>query len=240
MIRLEKYFEKYGSFFYSYLDDFVKTTLIGKDDQLLEIFRYHLELSDDSPGQSKRIRPMLLLICAEGSGADWMTAVPAAVAVELIHNFSLIHDDIEDKGHKRRGKEAVWVKWGLPLALNAGDAMYTIAYGALSNLVGLVNEKIFISALELFISTCLKLTEGQHLDISFEKMDIISKDDYYRMISGKTAALFACCTQLGALIGGKQEESIKFKNFGESLGITFQIHDDWLGIWGEPDRKSVV
>ena len=242
MVKFSEYFNKYNGPFNFYLDEFIRNVLPVKNSDMLDLFLYHLGLMDGQAEQGKRIRPMMVLLCAEGAGADWHSALPAATAVELIHNFSLVHDDIEDKGYLRRGKEAVWVKWGLPIALNAGDAMFVAGFKAMLDLAKFVDMSEFTRASDLFVNTCLHLTQGQHLDIGFEKKVTVEVEEYYRMIEGKTAALFGCCAQMGAIIGKqKQEECQKYFHFGQTLGITFQIYDDFLGIWGDPNviGKSV-
>lgn len=242
MSKFSEYFKKYTDPLNSYLDEFIRNVLPVNNSDMLDLFLYHLELMDGQAGQGKRIRPMMVLLCAEGAGADWHSALPAATAVELIHNFSLIHDDIEDKGYLRRGKEAVWIKWGLPIALNAGDAMFAAGFKAMLELGKFVDTSEFTRVSDIFVNTCLHLTQGQHLDIGFEKKVTIEVEEYYRMIEGKTAALFGCCAQLGAIIGKQnQEECQKYFQFGQTLGITFQIYDDFLGIWGDPNMigKSV-
>ncbi|MDP2964694.1 MAG: polyprenyl synthetase family protein, partial [Pelolinea sp.] len=193
-------------------------------------------MDDDAQKQGKRVRPLLTLLCTEGCGGDWKPALPAAVAIELIHNFSLIHDDIEDNGLIRRSKETVWVKWGLPKGLNAGDAMFASAFKVINELKSTVNPENATDAVELLSSTCFKLTAGQHLDIDFESRENVSIHEYYEMISGKTAALLACCTQMGALLGGMDKEGqLQYSKFGNELGMAFQMYDDWLGVWGDPE-----
>ncbi len=180
-----------------------------------------------------------MLLCTEGVGSDWQTAIPAAVAIELVHNFSLIHDDIEDNGLTRRGQEAVWVKWGLPIGLNSGDAMFAAAFKSIYGLTELLGSEKTLRAAELLTTTCLLLTQGQHLDLTYEDKKRIKIGDYFRMIEGKTAALFACCTHMGALIGDLDGEKLEsYRQFGHFLGIAFQIYDDWLGIWGDPEQTG--
>jgi geranylgeranyl diphosphate synthase type I len=202
--------------------------------ELKEIYKYHLGIGDDFSKQGKRIRPLLTLLCCAGTGTEWQKALPAAVSIELIHNFSLIHDDIEDNGLTRRGKDTVWVKWGLAHGLNAGDAMFTSAFKVLLTLQEIASERITLRAVELLSETCAELTMGQFLDIDFEEREFVSVDDYLKMIHGKTAALMSCSTRMGALIGGFPiEEQMKYHDFGKALGIAFQMYDDWLGIWGD-------
>jgi len=216
------------------LENNVDSFFPKKFTELKKIYKYHLGLRDDFSKQGKRIRPLLTLLCCAGTGADWQKALPAAVSIELIHNFSLIHDDIEDNGLMRRGKDAVWIKWGLAHGLNAGDAMFTSAFKVLLTLKENVSERITIKAVELLSETCAELTMGQFLDIDFEEREFVSVDDYLQMVHGKTAALISCSTRMGALIGEfPVVEQMKYSDFGKALGIAFQMYDDWLGIWGD-------
>ncbi len=204
--------------------------------EIKDIFNYHLSL-DEVGG--KRIRPLLLLLCAEGAGGHWQHALPAATAIELVHNFSLIHDDIEDKGEFRRGKPAVWMKWGLEKGLNAGDAMFAASFRSLANLNRYFNNDIVQKTHQILVDTCLDLTFGQHLDIDFENSDEVLEKEYYEMINHKTAALIACSSWIGSLLAGKEQtQQDKYREFGRNLGIAFQIYDDWLGIWGDPEKTG--
>ncbi len=188
----------------------------------------------------KRIRPMVLLLCAEASGDDWKPAIPAAAAVELLHNFSLIHDDIQDASETRHNRDTVWRIWGQSLAINAGDAMFGLSYHALEQL----SEKelapgTILAAWRIYNQTIVELTRGQYLDISFETRDTVTTDDYLSMIRGKTAALLSTAAQLGALISTEDEAvANEYAAFGLNLGVAFQVRDDILGIWGEPDQTG--
>ncbi len=236
MSLLQNYQEKYFQTFLNELDHSVSNLVNDDLSELKEIFRYHLGLDDDLKKQGKRVRPLITLLCTEGCGGNWKSALPAAAAIELIHNFSLIHDDIEDNGLIRRSKETVWKKWGLPKGLNAGDAMFTSAFIVISKLKNTVPSEIVIEAVELLSSACFKLTVGQQLDIDLENRENVAIHEYYEMISGKTAALLACCTQMGALIAGlDKEDQLQYSKFGNELGMAFQMYDDWLGIWGDPE-----
>jgi len=227
----DKYFQKFSIDFESTINNLFPTDL----SDLKEIFRYHLGLDEVQEKQGKRIRPLLTLLCTEGSGGNWETAIPAAVAIELIHNFSLIHDDIEDNGLTRRAKETVWKKWGFAKGINSGDAMFSSAFIALNGITNNLSPEIFIDVYKLLGNTSLKLTIGQQMDIDFETRERISTAEYYQMISGKTAALLSCCTQMGALVSGLGEaDQLRYSKFGEELGMAFQIYDDWLGVWGDP------
>ncbi len=185
----------------------------------------------------KRIRPILLLLSTEAAGGDWHTALPAAAAVELLHNFSLIHDDIQDDSDIRHGRPTVWKIWGRANAINAGDALFTSAYYALNQLAATaIDSQVILSIWAVFNRTNLELTRGQHLDMRFEQQAAVSVEEYVSMIGGKSAALVSACAQMGALIGsGDEALAAHFADFGRDLGIAFQIRDDILGIWGEPE-----
>lgn len=182
----------------------------------------------------KRLRSLLLLLCANAVTIEWQPALSAAVAVELLHNFSLIHDDIQDGSPLRHARPTVWKMWGIPNAINAGDAMFSLSYAALSDLAGTVSGDQLLLVWQTFNTTNIELTRGQHLDMKFETQSHVTVDQYISMIRGKSAALIAASAQLGAYIGaGNQQQAAYFAEFGLNLGIAFQIHDDVLGIWGE-------
>ncbi len=206
--------------------------------EMYGMMRYHMGWEtqqgqpDNAPG-GKRIRPMLTLLTNQAAGGEPQQALPAAAAVELLHNFSLIHDDIEDRSLTRRHRPTVWSWAGEAQAINTGDAMFVIAHLAMLRLQerGL-SAKRTLAAMQIFDETCLRLTEGQYLDMRFETRNDVTLDEYMLMISGKTAALLAASTQLGAVIAGSPQSDV-FRTFGYELGIAFQIEDDILGIWGE-------
>ena len=207
--------------------------------ELHNMLVYHMGWKGEGAGPQatgKRIRPLIVLLTAQAAGSNWENALPAAAAVELIHNFSLLHDDIEDNSQLRRGRPTVWTKWGIPQAINAGDAMFTLAHLALLRLEETVSPVITLRATRLLQQTCLHLTQGQYLDISYEKRDRLSLEDYWPMVTGKTAALIAACTELGALIADAGEDTCNdYRSFGLNLGLAFQVLDDVLGIWGDSD-----
>jgi geranylgeranyl diphosphate synthase type I len=155
--------------------------------------------------------------------------------VEALHNFSLLHDDIEDGSETRRGRPTVWKVWGKAQAINAGDGMFALAHLALTRLTDRgVSAERALAALHVFDQTCLALTQGQHLDMCFEGRLDVSVEEYLTMIRGKTAALFATSVHLGALVAGTEEPlAARYRDFGEHLGLAFQIQDDILGIWGD-------
>jgi geranylgeranyl diphosphate synthase type I len=209
---------------------------------------YHLgwvdeDLSPSEQGAGKRLRPLLCLLSCEANSGDWHQALPAAVAIELIHNFSLIHDDIEDNSLQRRHRPTLWSLWGQAQAINVGDGLFAISRLALQRLAqrGVSADKT-VRAFRLIDETCLGLTEGQFLDLAFEAEDSVTVEMYLEMIGKKTAALMACATQVGALLATDDESLIEtYRTFGYELGLLFQVVDDVLGIWGlrEATGKAV-
>jgi geranylgeranyl diphosphate synthase type I len=180
-----------------------------------------------------------MLVC-EAVGGQVEHALPAAAAIELVHNFSLIHDDIEDDSETRRHRTTVWKLWGLPHGINCGDGMFSAALLQLVHLAerGVPPERA-LQAQRVMLETCLKLTEGQYLDMEFERRMDVDMDGYLWMIGRKTAALIACATRLGALLGGASESVVDaYARFGENLGLAFQVIDDILGIWGREDETG--
>jgi geranylgeranyl diphosphate synthase type I len=208
---------------------------------LFDMLRYHLGWADAAfrPCQTqtgKRVRPVLCLLACEACGGLWEQALPAGAAIELMHNFSLIHDDIEDRDETRRGRPTVWALWGEAQGINAGDTLFALAQLALLRLSErAVPATMVVAALRLFNQTCLALTGGQYLDIGFEGRDSVSTSEYLAMIEGKTAALMSCTCQMGALIAAAPDTQREhLRAFGHHLGMAFQMRDDVLGIWGDP------
>lgn len=186
--------------------------------------------------EGKRVRSLLVLLVNGAAGGNWHDAIPAAAAVEMIHNFSLIHDDIEDNSPLRRGRPTLWKQWGIPQAINTGDTMFTLANIAISGLSKVTTPEITIRANELLQNTCLKLTQGQFWDLAYETRNDLTVEDYWTMIEGKTASLIGTSTQLGALTaGGNEELGDIYYEYGLSLGLAFQVIDDILGIWGDSE-----
>jgi geranylgeranyl diphosphate synthase type I len=204
--------------------------------ELHGMLAYHMGWQGEGAGPKaagKRIRPMLLLLTCESAGGKWREALPAAVAVELVHNFSLIHDDIEDNSPLRRGRPTVWAKWGVPQALNAGDSMFILAHLSILRLGETIPAETTMKAARLLHETCLKLTQGQYLDISYESRQDLILEAYWPMVSGKTAALLSACAELGAVIAGADDfRQGSYRQFGRDLGLAFQAQDDLLGVWG--------
>jgi geranylgeranyl diphosphate synthase type I len=164
----------------------------------------------------------------------WKQALPVAASIELIHNFSLVHDDIQDGSDLRRGRLTVWKKWGMPQAINAGDALFILAHMALLEAKEAFPLEIALQAGTIVNDACLALSSGQFMDISYEKRTDLVTEDYWPMISGKTAALLSACTQVGASLAGADESAQEnYRCFGHYLGLAFQVQDDYLGIWGD-------
>ena len=213
-----------------------KTGGPGLDD-LRRMIAYHMGWEGEGAGaaaQGKRIRPLLVLLSTAAAGGEWQTALPAAAAVELLHNFSLIHDDIEDNSPLRRGRSTVWRKWGIAQAINTGDTLYALSHLALSRLAETTSPGIALQAARLFHQTCLHLTQGQYLDLAYQSRHNLRVEDYWPMVGGKTAALLEACTGLGALTAGAYEAEFQdYSEFGRLLGLAFQVQDDLLGIWGD-------
>ena len=201
-----------------------------------EMLTYHMGWTGEGAGPEaagKRIRPLMLLLCTSACGATWEPALPAAAAVELVHNFSLVHDDIQDNSDKRRGRPTTWVKWGMPMAINVGDALFVLSNQAIIDLNEYYSPDVIVRAAGILHDTCLDLTRGQFLDMSYEERVDLSVDDYWPMVAGKTAALLSACCHIGALLGGADEaKQESYRSFGHYLGIAFQVQDDILGIWG--------
>jgi geranylgeranyl diphosphate synthase type I len=210
--------------------------------ELKEMISYHMgwqETVSSKTAQGKRIRPVLVLLVVDACGKDWIHALPTAVAVEYLHNFSLIHDDIQDDSKQRHGRDTLWLRWGIPQAINTGDAMFSLAYQALLNTSDFFPAIIVQDLLSTFADTCLKLTEGQHMDMYFEGQENITELEYISMIADKTAALLGCCTGMGAILGLMTLKQVDLlKAFGVNLGLAFQIQDDILGIWGEQAKTG--
>jgi geranylgeranyl diphosphate synthase type I len=216
---------------------------------LYNMIRYHLGWEDAhgfprATSGSKLLRPTLCLLSCEATGGNWHIALPAAAAVELLHNFTLVHDDIQDRSYKRRGKTTVWKLWGAAHGINVGDAIHALSQLALLRLEqNDVPKATILKAGYSLDHTCLKLCEGQYQDISYESVLDASVGDYLEMAEKKTALLIECSVRLGAILGTDNERTIQsLCSFGRNLGLAFQICNDMLDIWGikeQPGSKSL-
>ena len=209
---------------------------------LCRMLQYHMGWVDEkgdpmslTATQGKALRPTLCLFTCSALGDDWGKALPAAAALEYVHNFSLIHDDIQDGDRERRHRPTVWSLWGQPKGIVAGNALRSIADITALRLAQLQvpQDKVFRASC-LLTKGYLDMTWGQCLDLAFERDLDITLEDYLTMISCKTAALIRCGMEIGALIATDNESSIRsFERCGEFLGLAFQIRDDFLGTWGD-------
>ncbi|MEN9699382.1 MAG: hypothetical protein RLZZ301_580 [Bacteroidota bacterium] len=194
---------------------------------LYEPLRYFLKLG------GKRMRPMLTLMAAKANGVGVEKAMPAALAVELFHNFSLIHDDIMDAAPLRRSQATVHEKWNANIAILSGDVLLVKAYEQLAT----YQEGPLVKLLHLFNKTAIEVCEGQQMDMDFETQTEVSAAAYLEMIRLKTSVLVGCALQMGALIGGANDAlAAQYYTFGEQLGLAFQIQDDLLDAYGDPSK----
>ncbi len=212
---------------------------------LYNVLRYHLGLVNaqfkperSDPG--KRLRSKFCLLCCDTTGGNVKQAVPVAAAVELLHNFTLIHDDIQDRAELRRHRPTVWSIWGIPQAINAGDAMFAAAHIALNRSIerGVSSEVTIDLSTRLHLTT-LRIVEGQVLDLGFEKRADVTTDEYLDMIAGKTADIMRFACWAGARVSGVSDErAAAFGDLGHAIGMGFQIRDDFLGVWGASDATG--
>ena len=206
---------------------------------LFDMVEHHFGWRDAAAKKGKRVRPFLLLLVHEAAGGRWQQALPAAVAVELIHNFSLIHDDIQDRSETRRGRPTVWARWGKAQAINAGDALFAQAFAVMAPLQEAFGPQRALEAMRVLAQACVALVQGQVLDLSFETRSAVTVEEYMTMIRGKTGALLAAAAEVGALLAGAEAQRREaFQRFGETLGLAFQVWDDYLGIWGDPAKTG--
>jgi geranylgeranyl diphosphate synthase type I len=207
---------------------------------IYDVLRYHLGQLDErlqpiGGTAGKRVRPKLCLTCCAAAGGDPNKAIPVALAIELLHNFTLIHDDIQDQSQLRRHRPTVWARWGTAQAINAGDAMFVLAHLALNQTteLGIPAETTLRLSAGLH-ETTLRIVEGQVLDLGFEERASVTVAEYLTMIKGKTAALLRHACWAGAVVAGASpDHSLAYGDFGEALGLAFQIRDDELGVWGD-------
>lgn len=204
----------------------------------------HTEFSD--PG--KLLRPIMTIMACQMMGGNVAHALPLAAGIQLLHDFSLIHDDIQDDSNLRRGRATLWSIWGMAQGINAGDGMFVLAHMAIQRMhdAGVPADRVF-QILRRFDRTILSICEGQYLDISFEGNQHISESAYLAMIERKTAVLIAACGELGALAAGASDaDATLLGQFGLHLGLSFQMQDDILGIWGsaaetgKPDAADLL
>jgi geranylgeranyl diphosphate synthase type II len=214
---------QYQEFISAYLESQYETK---EPRNLYEPVHYILKLG------GKRIRPVLTLMSAEVFDAHYKLALPAALAVEVFHNFSLIHDDIMDDAPLRRGNETVHEKWNTNTAILSGDAMLILAYQYFEK----YNTDVFRDLAKLFSKTALEVCEGQQYDVDFETRDDVTIDQYLKMIEYKTAVLVGASMKMGAIVAETSAENANLiYDFGLNLGLAFQLQDDYLDAFGNPE-----
>ena len=214
---------------------------LDEDSPLFGMLRYHLGWTDESgapieANSGKAVRPALCLFSAESVGGSVEQALPAAVALELIHNFSLVHDDIQDGDTQRRHRPTVWSLWGISHGLNAGAAMNVAGYLAALQRPDGLSADTSLRVSRILTHACAEMIAGQVLDVSFEQRPRVGVDDYLTMIGKKTGALLEAALHMGAVTGTDDEETIEaMRSLGQGLGLLFQVRDDMLGVWGKEE-----
>lgn len=207
------------------IDDYIKSLDWEKKPvSLYEPIEYFLNI------KGKRLRPYLTLLACASKSNTYINALPSAVAVELFHNFTLMHDDIMDEAPLRRGMQTIHNKYNINTAILSGDALLILAYQQVAKTPSKYLEKV----LNIFNTTALQICEGQQLDMDFEYLDIVSETEYLNMIGLKTSVLLAAAMQIGAIIGGATDlDAQYFYDYAFALGIAFQIQDDYLDSFGD-------
>jgi len=221
------------------VEETVARLLARGPEDLAPLLRYHLGYGPGPggipPGSGgKRVRAALCLLSCEAVGGEAERAVPLAAALELVHGFTLLHDDIADGDETRRGQPTVWRLWGVGQALTAGDAMFALANLALFEPAPGLSPEVAHGLLRGLNEAIFAVCEGQSRDLAFEAKSDVGVADYLEMIRLKTAALISAATELGARAGGGTAPQVEaLSQFGLQLGLAFQIRDDVLGLWGE-------
>ena len=222
----------------------LKSLIMGQSLPLYRMMAYHMGWLDDQGeevhmGGGERIHSILCILACEALGGEITKALPAAAALELVHNFSLIHNDIQDGSPERYHRPTVWWVWGPAQGINAGDGMHALARLSLLRQTekGLPYE-LALRAVETLDTACLHLCEGQYLDLTYQERVDISQDAYFQMVEGKTAALMGCATELGALMAAADDKAVQAMSlFGRKLGMAFQVQDDILDLWGSENAE---
>ncbi|MEE2885320.1 MAG: polyprenyl synthetase family protein [Chloroflexota bacterium] len=238
---LPKIFLKYRAS----IDNALRTELSENSNPVYNMLRYNMGWVDldgipTDGKEGKALRPTLCLFACEAVGGFNRQAMPTAVALELIHCFSLIHDDIQDKDEFRHHRPTLWTVWGVPKALTAGNILRMVADMALEKLrsEGIASD-ISLQGVQMLTDAYLSMIEGQYLDLFYEGRHDISIPQYLDMISRKTGALIRCSTTIGAFIGNQDKQAVaSMGRFGMSLGYIFQIRDDILGVWGDEQNTG--
>lgn len=216
--------------------------LLSEDSDLFRKASYNFGFVDKdlrpcSDSSGKMFRPLLLLSLVSAYSGNFKRAIPLASAIQIFHNFSLVHDDIEDNDPLRRGRATAWALWGIPEGLNIGDFIFNLSFKSALRI-----ETPFLKrSLEMLVSSFEKVVEGQQMDIGFERLRLgkVSEEEYLKMISGKSASLISVSCALGAYLARKSESVIvRAAEFGMNLGLAYQIYDDYMGLWGEETKTG--
>ena len=213
---------------------------------LWEMIDHHFGWKEEQPDTQqgisggKKVRPVLMALVAQAISGTHQHVLPAGAALELLHNFTLIHDDVMDRSPTRRHRPTVWAIWGATQAINTGDALYALANLAMAHLIERnVPAPRVVRACRTLSQACLQTAEGQVLDITFAERPLVTTDEYMTMVEHKTGKLLEAATTLGALLSTDDEAVVQaYGQFGRKLGIAFQIRDDYLGIWGKTDETG--
>lgn len=234
-VTLANVFERYRG----PIDGSLRRSLDGRNVVLYDMLRYHLGLDAEGAGSGKALRPTLTLLVCEALGGNSAKALPAATSIELIHNFSLIHDDIQDGDRERRHRPTLWSRWGIPQGINAGDAMFCLATLTLYGLHQEFEDSLVIEVIRTVQEATGEMIEGQYMDVSFETMPEVSIEQYLQMISRKTGALLRASIEVGAMLADAgMPVRLRCRRFGEAVGRLFQIRDDMLGVWGRSETTG--
>ena len=222
------------------LEEELKEVFSGREGFLYDVLRYHLGWADqrgqpeDNPSVL-HIQPLLALVCCEALTGDFQAALPAAAGIELLHNFTLVHSDVQSGRVAEQDRPSIWWVWGPAQAINAGDGLHALGRTTIMRLAqrGVPADRV-LRAVELLDRACLTLCEGQYMDLEFQDQLLITSAAYYDMIGRKTGALAGCSAELGALAGGGDEDvCLQVRDAGSRLGMAWQISQDIADLWGK-------
>ena len=240
--HVTKIFSKY----HTQVNSIMQNEFPAGNTKINTMLKYFLGWTDPSghltnkPISGKALRPILCILACNAAGGAVQKAIPAAIPLELIHNFSLIHDDIQDKDKLRHNRPTIWALWGNPKALVAGNNLRIIADITMNKLIATnipLNKCLSINY--ILTQACLEMIEGQYLDIKYEGQASLTKELYLEMISKKTGALITAAINIGVNLATENQDKLKaFNDFGKYLGFVFQITDDILGIWGTESKTG--
>ena len=215
----------------------------GNNEPLLkEMVSYHFGWHAQGQQRGKRLRPLILLLATMALGQSFEVGLNTAIALETFHNFTLVHDDIQDKGDYRQGRPALWKRYGMEQAINTGDFMAYTAQSILCQSNSDLRDKQAPMIQQAFTDAGLDVMRGQHLDMLYENQESVSVEQYLAMINFKTARLFSVAFEMAGILNNISEEKVfHLCEIGSNIGLAFQIQDDYLGIWGDPQKigKSI-